>query len=139
MTLQEEVDNLKTVPYDKKVSMGRITFRKLIELIDKHGGFFVSSKTAASWYYFTFCGIDRRIKMDEYRYYNDITADGMSYDDFYNECVEVDHPEIEAALRNFFKKLTDKEIGYFQLMAALVYTLKQDVTYDEMMHLACFF
>lgn len=139
LTLQEQVEQFKTTPYAERVSMGRIAFKKMIEIIEKKGCFFVSSKTAASWYYFSFCGVDRKIKMDEHRYYNDITSDGLSYDEFYNECIEVDHPEISSVLRNFMRKLGGAEVGYFQMLAAYVYTLKQDVTYDEMVHLVRFF
>ena len=133
--------DLGRMSYDEKVSSGRRIYEKIVSIIDQHkyGYFFVPARTVAIWYYAIFCGVDRKIKFNEHEYYIAISNNDISYNGFFKECTECNHPELRADLKMFMKKISYDEVGYFQTLAALIFSLKGNPTYEEKMYLINFF
>ena len=140
-TLDQLFIEINKVSYDEKVYRGRKLFQGMIQIIEKHryGYFFVSSEEVAFRYYTLFCGADRKVSYDELYFCNTISGRNLSYDYFFNEARENHHPEMVADYKMFMKKLTSAEIGYFQTLAAIVFTLKSNPTSDERYFLLNFF
>ena len=140
-TLDQLFIEINKVSYDEKVYRGRKLFQGMIQIIEKYryGYFFVSSEEVAFRYFTLFCGADRKVSYDELYFYNAISGRNLSYDYFFNEARENHHPEMVADYKMFMKKLTSAEIGYFQTLAAIVFTLKNNPTSDERYFLLNFF
>ena len=140
-TFEQLFDYFKGVSYDEKVRVTRNIYQAIIETIDKHryGNFFVPGRTAAIWYFANFCSVDRKITYAEHEFYVAVSGNRISYDAFFEECREDDHPEMKADLQRFMKKINEKELGYFQTLAAVIFSLKGNPTYDEKMYLLNYF
>ena len=140
-TFEQLFDYFKTVSYEEKVRVTKNIYRAIIDTIDKYrfGNFFVPAQTAAVWYFANFCSVDRKITYAEHKFFVDVTGNYMSYDEFFNECREDDHPEMKADLQSFMKKINDKELGYFQTLAAVIFSLKGNPTYEEKNYLLNYF
>lgn len=133
--------NIEGMTYEKKVSYTKTLVRTLLKILDEkgYGNFFVSSETVLSWYFTIFSSVDRKIKYNEHQFYNDVLDKNVTYDWFYNECLENDHPEMISVLKQFMLKLSRDDVAYFQLLAILIFSLKGNLTYDEKMYLIEFF
>lgn len=133
--------NIEGMTYEKKVSYTKTLVRTLFKILDEkgYGNFFVSSETVLSWYFTIFSSVDRKIKYNEHQFYNDVLDKNVTYDWFYNECLENDHPEMISVLKQFMLKLSRDDVAYFQLLAILIFSLKGNLTYDEKMYLIEFF
>lgn len=133
--------NIEGMTYEKKVSYTKTLARTLLKILDEkgYGNFFVSSETVLSWYFTIFSSVDRKIKYNEHQFYNDVLDKNVTYDWFYNECLENDHPEMISVLKQFMLKLSRDDVAYFQLLAILIFSLKGNLTYDEKMYLIEFF
>ena len=140
-TLDQLFVEINRVGYDEKVYRGRRLYQGMIQIIEKYryGYFFVSSEEVAFRYFTLFCGADRKVSYDELYFYNAISGRNLSYDYFFNEARENHHPEMVADYKMFMRKLTSAEIGYFQTLAAIVFTLKSNPTSDERYFLLNFF
>ena len=140
-TFDQLFAEINKVSYDEKVYRGRRLYQLMIQTIEAHryGYFFVSSEEVAFRYFTLFCGADRKISYDELNYYNAISGRNLSYDFFYNEARENHHPEMVADYRMFMRKLSSAEIGYFQTLAAILFTIKGNPTSDERYYLLNFF
>lgn len=133
--------NIEGMTYEKKISYTKTLVRTLLKILDEkgYGNFFVSSETVLSWYFTIFSSVDRKIKYNEHQFYNDVLDKNVTYDWFYNECLENDHPEMISVLKQFMLKLSRDDVAYFQLLAILIFSLKGNLTYDEKMYLIEFF
>lgn len=133
--------NIEGMTYEKKVSYTKTLVRTLLKILDEkgYGNFFVSSETVLSWYFTIFSSVDRKIKYNEHQFYNEVLDKNVTYDWFYNECLENDHPEMISVLKQFMLKLSRDDVAYFQLLAILIFSLKGNLTYDEKMYLIEFF
>ena len=140
-TFDQLFTEINKISYDEKVYRGRRLYQLIIQTIEAHryGYFFVSSEEVAFRYFTLFCGADRKISYDELNYYNAISGRNLSYDFFYNEARENHHPEMVADYRMFMRKLSSAEIGYFQTLAAILFTIKGNPTSDERCYLLNFF
>ena len=63
----------------------------------------------------------------------------MSYNEFYEECKENDHPEMKAMLKRFFKDISKEDIGNFDALAMLIFSLKNVPSEFEREFLDSFF
>ena len=140
-TFDQLFAEINKVSYDEKVYRGRKLSQLMIQTIEDHryGYFFVSSEEVAFRYFTLFCGADKKISYDELYFYNAISGRNLSYDFFYNEARENHHPEMVADYKMFMRKLSSAEIGYFQTLAAIVFTIKGNPTSDERYYLLNFF
>ena len=141
MSIIDLFNDLKKIPYAEKVRMGRNLHYKIIGIIDakRYGNFFVDAKTVATWYYTYFASADRKVKVNEYQFYKEITNNNVSYDWFIDECKENNHPEMVWSLKQFMSKITLDERAYFEAFACLIFSLKGDASYEEMDFLVNFF
>ncbi len=139
--IESAFSDIKVMSYEKKVSYTKTLVRNLLRILEQqgYGNFFVSSETVLSWYFTIFSSVDRKIKYNEHQFYNDVLDKNVTYDWFYNECIENDHPEMILVLKQFMLKLSGEDVAYFQLLAILIFSLKGELTYDEKMYLIEFF